>query len=74
MNCAICSALGEEKAGTVPDGWGFPICAQHRAESYWRSRQPAPPQVITFGPPNSIDEALARGIDVQTLATGVGVA
>jgi hypothetical protein len=67
--CVLCAAEGEEKPADVPAGWSYPICAEHRAQSYWRSRQPAAPRAINLAvPPTSVDEALACGIDVRPLA------
>lgn len=68
--CVLCDAEGKQKSASIPEGWHYPICAEHRAQSYWRSRQPPAPRVITLAPPASIEEALERGgIAVPSLAS-----
>lgn len=66
--CALCDAEGRARVAGTPEGWAFPICAEHRAQSYWRSRQPPAPRVIALMQPLTIDDALARGLAVPSLA------
>jgi len=61
MTCCLCHAIGERRAGRIPAGWNFPICAEHLARSIWQSRQPQPSRVIVFGSPEHIEaEYFAR--------------
>jgi hypothetical protein len=61
-DCCLCRAIGESSPGRVPDGGGFPMCAEHRARSTWQSRYPKPPRTITIGAPSYGDVAAARMI------------
>jgi hypothetical protein len=47
--CSLC-APDKIREGRIPEGGGIPQCAEHRAEIYWRSRQPNPSRVVTWPP------------------------
>ena len=38
--CCLCDPAGKVREGRIPDGGGVPLCAEHRAQTYWSSRQP----------------------------------
>ena len=42
--CCLCNAVDKIREGWIPDSGGVPLCAEHRAQTYWRSRQPAAPR------------------------------
>ena len=40
-DCCLCSAVtGERRPGRLLEGSTIALCAEHRARSIWRSRQP----------------------------------
>jgi hypothetical protein len=63
--CCLCET-GKSRAGRIRNGGGVPICAEHFAEGYWRSRQPQAPQVVTWPP--SPEEAYQRAMALAALA------
>jgi hypothetical protein len=57
--CCLCDPADKIREGRIPNGCGVPLCAEHRAQTYWRSRQPAP--AIATALPMSIEHvAFAR--------------
>ena len=38
--CCICEVGDGSREGKLLNGVGVPLCAEHAAQSYWRSRQP----------------------------------
>jgi len=64
-NCCLCLAVtGDVRPGRIPDGGGFPMCDEHRAQSAERARQPKPPQpprVVTLGS-FSFEDAIAASV------------
>lgn len=50
--CCLCDPAGEIREGRIiPTSGAVPLCAEHRAQSYWRSCQPAPPRVTVLPAP-----------------------
>jgi hypothetical protein len=39
--CCLC-APDKTREGRIRDGYGVPVCPEHFAQGYWRSRQPRP--------------------------------
>lgn len=56
--CCLCSP-GQIRAGQIRAGYAVPLCPEHFAEGYWRSRQPEPP---TLAPLSPYLEAAARAL------------
>lgn len=67
MNCALCFAISETREGNIPDGGGIPLCAEHRARTYWQSRRPPAPVVVTW-PPTVNDLLIQAAVPLADLA------
>jgi hypothetical protein len=66
--CCLCRAIGESRAGSIPEGGGFPICAEHLAQSRERARQPAPARTVVLGSRSIEDEMLRLALSGSTLS------
>ncbi len=60
--CCLCSAIGEDRDGSIPEGWGFPICDEHYARSAERARKSPPPFTIVAGARSFEQEAAKRAL------------
>jgi hypothetical protein len=66
--CCLCSP-DEIREGRIRNGGGLPLCAEHRALTYWRSRQPQPPCTIA-GPEQAYLHAIGMAALAPIAATG----
>ena len=65
--CCLCDAVDKIREGWIPDGGGVPLCAEHRAQTYWRSRQPPRPSAIMA--PTVLERVLAHAMLVAANET-----
>jgi hypothetical protein len=69
--CCLCET-GKFRAGQIRAGYGVPLCAEHFAEGYWRSRQPQAPRVVTWQPSSeqAYQDAIALAVLTQAALAG----